>query len=495
MRVKVFSFFRPITTIFLSVLMSFLPFVAMASEQEPLRVYLGDPETTDTESEQESNKELDNSEEPIDDYDPEDEEDIYYIDPDEDEDEFNPFSDLIADTLDVGTTYAFLPPSSLPVVAFLPATYDELPHIDSIAIDNMEPYLEGEIKALDWLRVLYNGARSYKELKTRYMLDNIPAVKYNINSMPKPPKKYTASVDPSKAVITVTEIDSDKQTVTAGASLPAIARKHWLQAVNASLQFSQAYISPNWYQGGINNVNGSGNLRWNVKLNPKFHPDVMFEATTQYKLAMASAPNDTVHSYLISEDQFQFNATAGVHAFKHWYYSLTTMFKTQLFNNYKGNSRDMKAAFLSPGELNVGVGMTYNYTSPKKKFVLDASIAPISYNMKMSTNRKISVTSFGIKEGHRTVSEVGSNAEVRMKWEIMWNITYTSRFFVFTDYDYLQADWENTFNFSFNRYLSTQLYIHPRFDSSRSKVEGTKWHKWQLKEILSFGLQYQFKTI
>ena len=153
----------------------------------------------------------------------------------------------------------------------------------------------------------------------------------------------------------------------------------------------------------------------------------------------------------------------------------------------------MKAAFMSPGELNIGVGMTYNYTSPSKKFVLDASIAPISYNMKVSTNRKISVTSFGIKEGHRTVSEVGSNAEVRMKWNIMWNINYTSRFFVFTDYDYLQADWENTFNFSFNRYLSTQLYIHPRFDTSRSKVDG--WHKWQLKEILSFGLQYQFKTI
>ena len=31
---------------------------------------------------------------------------------------------------------------------------------------------------------------------------------------------------------------------------------------------------------------------------------------------------------------------------------------------------------MSPGELNVGVGMTYNYANPKKTFTLDASISP-----------------------------------------------------------------------------------------------------------------------
>ena len=62
-------------------------------------------------------------------------------------------------------------------------------------------------------------------------------------------------------------------------------------------------------------------------------------------------------------------------------------------------------------------------------------------------------------------------------------------------YDYVQGDWENTINFSINRYLSTQMYVHLRYDSSMAAIEGTRWHKWQLKEILSFGLQYRFKTI
>ena len=93
------------------------------------------------------------------------------------------------------------------------------------------------------------------------------------------------------------------------------------------------------------------------------------------------------------------------------------------------------------------------------------------------------------------MSEVGSNAEVKVSWDIMWNINYTSRFFVFTDYDYLQGDWQNTVNFSINRYLSTQIFVHLRYDSSTPKDDQKSWGRWQLKEILSFGLQYQFKTI
>ena len=238
-----------------------------------------------------------------------------------------------------------------------------------------------------------------------------------------------------------------------------------------------------------------GNVRWNVKLNEKFHPNLMAEATTQYKLAISSAPNDTVHNYLISEDLFQFNGTFGVRAINNWYYSANAMFKTQFFNSYKSNSRDLKSAFLSPGELNVGLGMTYSKENKPKRFRIEVSISPLSYNMKMSTNHKINVTNFGIKEGHRTISEVGSNAEMKLSWNIMWNITYNSRIFLFTDYDYAQGDWENTLNFSINRYLSTQLYVHLRYDSSRDKVDDSRWSKWQLKEILSFGLQYQFKTI
>ena len=83
-----------------------------------------------------------------------------------------------------------------------------------------------------------------------------------------------------------------------------------------------------------------------------------------------------------------------------------------------------------------------------------------------------------------------------------WNIlcqqpTTLSRFFLLlTDYDYVQSDWENTINYRSTGYLSTQIYVHMwGTTSSTPRAEGSSWHKWQLKEILSFGFQYQFKTV
>ena len=413
--------------------------------------------------------------------------------------EFDPFSDFLTDTLDQVpeyTHFTFLPTSTLPTIAFMPVVFDYVEIIDSVAFSDPNPMLADDNPYLDWVRVEADRNRRFRDIKRRYMLDTPYNVRYNITTLPAPPKQYTATVDPSQSTITISEVISLDNKVKDPNMQLNVERRNWLHEFSAGLQFSQAYVSPNWYQGGNNNVNMIGSVRWNVKLNNRFHPNLIAEATTQYKLAIASAPQDSIHNYLISEDLFQFNGTFGVRAINNWYYSANAMFKTQLLNNYKTNSRDLKAAFMSPGELNVGLGMTYSKVNPKKTFKLDVSISPLSYNLKMSTNSRINVTNFGIKEGHRTISEIGSNAEVKMSWNIMWNITYNSRFFLFTDYKYVQGDWENNINFSINRYLSTQLYVHLRYDSSKEPVDDSShWKKWQLKEILSFGLQYQFKTI
>lgn len=429
----------------------------------------------------------------------EDEDEYYYEDEGEGYDDFGPFFDLVADTVpDSVPEYIplkLLPPTTLPVTAFMPVVFDYVEYTDTVAPLNPERYIETDNPAMNRMMQEGNRIRRYRQLKQRYMIDYAPQVRYNINTLPEPPKQYVATVDPSKSTITISEVLVNKDDLEAAAASLDVKPKNWLHTFNGLLQFSQAYVSPNWYQGGNNNVNMIANFRWNVKLNQKFHPNLMAEATTQYKLAISSAPQDSMRSYMISEDLFQFNGTFGVRAFKHWFYSMNTSFKTQFLKNYAPNTDKLRAAFMSPGELNFGVGTTYNFTNPKKTFKIDASISPLSYNMKICTHPGMKETSFGIREGRHTVSEVGSNAEVKMTWNILWNITYNSRFFLFTDYDYVQSDWENTINFSINRYLSTQIYVHMRYDSSTPRVDGSSWHKWQLKEILSFGFQYQFKTI
>lgn len=340
--------------------------------------------------------------------------------------------------------------------------------------------------------------RNYRQ---RYFMQQVMSelpeiVRYNMATMPRPPKKFVMHLDPSTAKLTVEEfkaapIDSMKQVV------PDIEPTHinWLHTFDGSLHFSQAYISPNWYQGGSSNLNMIVGALYNIKLNPKFNPNVIFETTASYKLGLNNAPEDSIHRYNISEDLFQVNSKFGLKAARRWYYSITAQFKTQLLNSYKVNSDEMIAAFLSPSELNVGIGLTYSYENPRKTVQFSASIAPLSYNLKTCTNPNLNPEAFGIDPGKKSKSEYGSSLEMTFKWMLTYNITYSSRLFAFTDYHYLQGDWENTIDFSINRFMSARIYAHLRYDSQAPLVEDTSWRHWQFKEILSIGFAYKFSRL
>lgn len=340
--------------------------------------------------------------------------------------------------------------------------------------------------------------RNYRQ---RYFMQQVMSempeiVHYNMATMPRPPKKFVMHLDPSTAKLTVEEfkaapIDSMKQVV------PEIepTRINWLHSFDGSLHFSQAYISPNWYQGGNSNLNMIVGALYNVKLNPKFNPNVIFETTVSYKLGLNNAPEDSIHKYNISEDLFQVNSKFGLNAARRWYYSITAQFKTQLLNSYKVNTNEMIAAFLSPAELNVGVGLTYSYENPRKTVQFSASIAPLSYNLKTCTNPNLNPEAFGIDAGKTSKSEYGSSLELTFKWRLTYNIQYSSRLFAFTDYHYLQGDWENTIDFSINRFMSARIFAHLRYDSQAPVVADTSWRHWQFKEILSIGFSYKFSRL
>lgn len=269
-----------------------------------------------------------------------------------------------------------------------------------------------------------------------------------------------------------------------------IKRRNWLHTLNIGLQLSQAYVSPNWYQGGNSYVSGLFNFNWNVELNTVFHPTLLFQSSLEYKLAVNSNPKGSLHKYNTSQDLFQYNLKTGLKAFNHWFYSLNLLFTTQLFNSYPEDSLQRQSTFLSPGTLNIGLGMTYSLT--KKGATLTATVSPLAYNLKTCIANDIDHEQFNIKQNRKTLSEIGSSAEVNLTWKFTDNISWKSRLFLFTDYSYFLADWENTFNFQLNRFLSTQIYLHPRFDGSSEY--NAKWRHWMLREVLSFGISYTFAT-
>lgn len=343
----------------------------------------------------------------------------------------------------------------------------------------------------DWLRSSLTTKRMANNLMYAIMVNHPEAIEYAYWNLPEPPRLPDEDHSFSTYIksLQLPEIDADKSKVRLAES----AKRHWLHNAEAGIQFSQAYISANWYQGGNDYLALLLNGLWDVQLNKVYHPDLLFQSTVSYKLGLNSTPPDSYHKYSISEDLLQWNLKAGIKAFKDFFWSYNLLFKTQLLRNYESNSDTRIASFLSPGELNMGLGMSYSYANKYKTLKVGVSLSPISYNLKTCIDSEIDPTKFNIEKGHKAHNEIGTNVEANVEWSLSANISSRSRFFAFTNYQYFQSDLETTWNFQLNRFLSTQLYLHFRFDSS-SELTGSRWKHWMLKEILSFGLSYTFST-
>ncbi len=375
---------------------------------------------------------------------------------------------------------------------FLPAVFDTYTEPDTSAI--FAPDYSGN-PDLRWIEDANAVARRQRSYLRSLFINHPEAVKYNERLLPTAPRKFIAEVNPQDHTIEIKEIVTEIPSAPT-IEAPEIKKRHWIRDFRTSLQFSQAYISPNWYQGGTNALNMLFNIYYNVKLNQAYHPNLLFESTFQYKLGINSAPDDTIRNYAINEDILQINSTFGVKAARRWYYSVTAQFKTQVLNSYTSNTRTLRSAFLSPGELNAGLGMTYNYANTKKTFQFDASISPLSYNMRTCINSRLNPSDFGIDGRGKAVHKFGSSAECKLTWKWSYNITYLSRLYLFTDYDRGYADWENTVLFEINKFLTSQLNVNLRYDSSTPPVaDHPDWHKLQVKEIISIGFAYKFATL
>ena len=234
-------------------------------------------------------------------------------------------------------------------------------------------------------------------------------------------------------------------------------------------------------------------MQWNVKLNTNIHKKYLFENTIRYRVGVITTPEDTERRYSLSDDYFQWNTQVGVKAIKKWYYSATMQMKTQMFNNYQPNSNTRRTSFMSPAELNVGAGITFSNSSKDGWRSVNLQISPVSYNLKYCLSKENPAPqNFGIKEGHKTKHDVGSKIDLKFNWKFNQAIRWETRVYAFSNYKYVQGDWQNTFNFNVTSNLTTALNVHLRYDKSAAKHED--WNYWQLKEILSFGLAYRFAT-
>lgn len=375
----------------------------------------------------------------------------------------------------------------LPRVLFLPPIY--MPYrydIQPVVIVAKEADV---IPGLQWLQAEANSLALADLIRQSHAINHPEAVHLNLYTLPEPPKVYVLTADPENATYIFTEAPT-LSTTPVEIAAPEIKKQHWLNKFGTNIQFSQAFVSPNWYQGGNNSLNMIADFTYQSNLNTKFHPKLLFENFFQWRTALQSATDDPYRKYSLTENRFQINSKFGYKAAHNWYYTLTGVLKTPIFNGYKKGTQTRTASFFSPGELNIGAGMTYNFKNKKENFTLGVTLSPISYNLKTCIDSKIDETSFGIKQGRKSFHSYGSAAEINWTWNICYNVTWSSRIFAFTNYDYFQGDWQNQFRFTINRFLTANLNVDMRYDTSAGS--DTHWHKLQLRELFSLGFTHYF---
>lgn len=375
----------------------------------------------------------------------------------------------------------------LPASFFLPATYMPYSVIETPVLAPASPMKSGD-KSLLWLEREHRAFLLATAARQHHALTRPQDVRYIFRHLPKAPEAVQITVeDPSNISVNIGEI---KAEVNPQVQQVDVNRQHWINKLGINLQFSQAYISPNWYQGGTSSMNLIADFTYNTKINDKFHPKLLFENFFQWRTALTSSPDDDFRNYTITENRLQINSKFGYKATNKWYYTLTGLFKTPIFNNYKNNTDELTASFLSPGELNFGLGMTFNTKNKPGTLTFNATIAPLSYNLKTVRHREMNPQSYGIKKG-RSQNSFGSNTELVLNWKMGYNVNWRSRLFFFTNYEYSQADWQNQFQFTINRYLTANLNVDMRYDTSIKKAKrDEKWGLLQLRELISLGFTY-----
>lgn len=257
---------------------------------------------------------------------------------------------------------------------------------------------------------------------------------------------------------------------------------HWKGDHTLTLQ--QTALSPNWYKDGDNNMSISGTQKITVKRYDE-EAKTTFEGVFDLKLSGYYTKADTIHQMKVSDNELSMTLKYGYKAWKKWYYSGQIYAKTPVFDYYKPNSTTCKSTFLSPLELNVSLGVDYQYTSPNKRFTYSLLLAPLSYDLKYVRDGRVNEADYGISDGDASMHKIGSSITTKFEWKMSENASWSSRLYYFTPYSSLQVEFENTFNFRISRFFTARIYAYPRFDDSRDT-------KAEFKEMLTVGFSYQW---
>ena len=263
--------------------------------------------------------------------------------------------------------------------------------------------------------------------------------------------------------------------------------KFWTKKGEGFLQFMQNYVSGNWYKGGESNYSAVGALTLEANYDNK--NKWKWDNKLEMKLGFQRTRTDSVHKFKSNEDLIRLTSKVGLQAAKNWYYTLQVLAYSQFTQGLKSNDRNVYSDFMSPFNLNFGLGMDYKLATTDKKWSGTVNLSPLAINYRY-VDRLDLATSYGLKEGRHSLVDFGSQLTADVTWKINDVITWKSRLYAFTSYKRTEIEWENTFALRVSKYISANLFFFPRFDDTGTKDDDLGY--LQFKEYSSIGFSYGF---
>ena len=240
-----------------------------------------------------------------------------------------------------------------------------------------------------------------------------------------------------------------------------------------------------------------------------------------------------------NQDEFSLQIAPSWKMSKNWSYGATFKFRSQIAKGYASRTeqkrKDMKSSFMTPGYLNLSVGLKYE--CPSKKVPIKLDLSPLALSAVYANNSWIrreqfdeqgnrikKAFAYGIEDPDKSAKyEGGSSVQIDFDrtfgkteylryrttlytfWGWITNIDLDNRISKFDDYKTAMEQWdgniktkprlpihptvrwENTIDIKATRYLTTSLSFQLYYDRSQN-------YAVQTKTLLSVGLSYTFKN-
>jgi hypothetical protein len=275
--------------------------------------------------------------------------------------------------------------------------------------------------------------------------------------------------------------------------LKKVEQLPWTLFGNGSVGFTQTALV-NWAKGGESSLS----MLFTGRYNANYSKDKMrWENSAEFRYGLTQMKS---RGFEKTDDKIEIQSRYGYSAFKQWYYSAESNFRTQIAHGYKYPDKDNPfSAFMAPGYLTFSIGMDYK---PHKDFSLFLSPFTSKTTYVLDT-ALIDPTYYGLDPGQKKLWEPGMIVKVNWKTKVTENISYETRAELFNNYKYtLQKftfDWEQMLVMQVNQYISTRILTQTIYDyntkfpvyDDQGNETGRK-AKWQFKEFFTIGFNYKF---